>query len=275
MTSWNDWVGVKRSSSAWLDPAQANRMSATLDRVPTFRLGDELPQAWHWLYFHDAVPSSQLGPDGHPALGVIMPPVPLPRRMWAAGEFRFHSPLRLGDTATQKTTITSVDEKVGRTGPLFFVTVNHELEVDGEPKVDELQTIVYREMPTGPAAVGGPPAPGDAEFSESWTLTSTSLFRYSALTFNGHRIHYDADYARDIERYPGLVIHGPLLATLLLDLASRQARPVASFRYKARSPLVVPESFIVAGRADGSTTALWAQTSDGRLAMEAEARGSD
>lgn len=275
MNNWNNWVGKCRSTTAWLDPAQANRMAATLDRNPAFNPGDDLPHAWHWLYFHDCVQASLLGGDGHPALGVTMPPVPLHRRMWAGGELTFHAPLRLGETAIDTTTITSIDEKQGRSGPLYFVSVEHEVTVEGQSRIRELQTIVYRDMPSGPMSVEGPAAPREADFLDSWSLSSTALFRYSALTFNGHRIHYDADYARAVEGYPDLVIHGPLLATLLLDLASRNGRPLYHFTYKARSPLFIPDSFVVAGRRAGTGTSLWAQSPDGRLAMEAEASAID
>ncbi|MFK0113598.1 MaoC family dehydratase N-terminal domain-containing protein [Streptomyces sp. NPDC091217] len=275
MTDWKDWIGRSTTSAAWLDPEQANRMAVTLDRAPTFKAGDALPPAWHWLYFHDIVQATSLGGDGHPALGVTMPPVPLPRRMWAGGDFTFHEPLPLGVTATRSSTIRSISEKHGRTGPLFFVTVDHDVEADGRPAVSEVQTIVYRELPTEPTLIGGPVAPTDAEFSETWQLDNTALFRYSALTFNGHRIHYDADYSRSVEGYPNLVIHGPLLATLLLDLAVHQERPLRAFRYKARSPLFLPDAFTVNGRREGQKTSLWAASLDGRLAMEAEAFGHE
>ena len=271
MSNWQDWVGTSVSSTAWLDPQQANRMAVTLDREPSFNAGDHLPAAWHWLYFHDIVPASQLGGDGHRALGVTMPPVPLPRRMWAGGELAFRAPLTLGTTATRVATIRRIAEKQGRTGPLYFVTVDHDIQVDGQSAVLEAQTIVYREMPTEPTTVEGPAAPSDAEFQRTWELNNTALFRYSALTFNGHRIHYDADYARSVEGYPNLVIHGPLIATLLLDLAARNGRPLGTFRYTARSPLFLPDAFTVNGRPDGTSTKLWAASMDGRLAMEAQA----
>ena len=270
MNEWEPWIGVARTSSVLLDASQANRMAATLDREPTFDNGDELPPGWHWLYFHDIVPSSRLGSDGHPALGETMPPVPLPRRMWAGGTLAFDSPLCLGDTATRTTTVRDVTEKHGRTGDLYFVTVDHGIAVDGQPAITETQTIVYREMPTGAVPIEGPTARADAEFSASWQLDSTALFRYSALTFNGHRIHYDADYARSVEGYANVVVHGPLLATLLMDLALRNHGPLHTFSYRARSPLVLPDGFTVNGRRDGGATSLWAASPDGRLAMSAE-----
>lgn len=275
MTSWESWIGTHRTTSATLDPAQANRMAATLDREPTFGHGDQLPPGWHWLYFHDTVPASRLGPDGHPALGETMPPVPLARRMWAGGNLTFVTPMQLGTTATRTTTIRDIADKQGRSGPLTFVTVDHDIDVAGQLAVSETQTIVYRDMPTiandGIQVQATRPDEGPAAFSESWQLDSTALFRYSALTFNGHRIHYDADYARSVEGYAHLVIHGPLIATLLMDLAVRHRGPLRSFRYRAQSPLLLPDAFTVNGRHDNDeSTTLWASSTDGRVAMSAE-----
>ena len=270
MNEWESWVGRTTSSSAHLDPEQANRMAATLDRTPDFAAGDPLPPAWHWLYFHDVVGASQLGRDGHPALGVTMPPVPLHRRMWAAGTLEFGRVPRLGETATRTSTIADIVPKEGRTGPLYFVTVHHVIDVADRRGVVEQQTVVYRELTAGSSGEAPPAAPTDGEFTRRWALDSTALFRYSALTFNGHRIHYDVDYARDAEGYPGLVIHGPLLATLLMDLAQEEGGALASFSYRARSPLFVPEELTTNGRRDTSGTALWAASTDGRLAMDAD-----
>lgn len=266
MTAWAEWVGRSTTSAAFLDPAQANRLQVTLDRDPSFEAGDALPPAWHWLYFHEVVRASDLGDDGHPALGITMPPVPLPRRMWAGGALTFEVPLVLGIEATRTSTIAAVSLKKGRTGPLYFVTVEHDIRQGDQIAVRESQTIVYRELSPAPAAA--PVAPTAADFSDRWDLDSATLFRYSALTFNAHRIHYDVDYCRSVEGYPNLVIHGPLLATLLLDSAVRRDLPVYSFDYRARSPLFVPEPFSVNGRG----TQLWAASLDGRLAMEAEVR---
>ncbi|MCU1400909.1 MAG: MaoC like protein [Acidimicrobiales bacterium] len=271
MNAWEAWIGTSHTTTAYLDPARADEMAVTLDREPIFAMGDELPAAWHWLYFHNVVRASRLGADGHPALGETMPPVPLPRRMWAGGDLTFTRPLRLGETAVRTSTVRDITEKRGRTGPLYFVSVEHDIRVDGAPALAETQTIVYREMPSGPAVVTGPAAPDDAQFSDTWQLDSTALFRYSALTFNGHRIHYDADYCRSVEGYPNVVIHGPLLATLLVDLAVRRHGPLHSFRYRAESPLFIPDTFTINGRREGDRSSLWAASADGRLAMSAEA----
>ena len=271
MSNWQDWVGTSVSSTAWLDPQQANRMAVTLDREPSFNAGDHLPAAWHWLYFHDIVPASQLGGDGHPALGVTMPPVPLPRRMWAGGELAFRAPLTLGTPPP----VWSPSDDRRETGPYRAVVLRDcgsrhpgrrpERGVGGPD--DRLPRDV---LPSQPQSRDRP-RQADAEFQRTWELNNTALFRYSALTFNGHRIHYDADYARSVEGYPNLVIHGPLIATLLLDLAARNGRPLGTFRYTARSPLFLPVAFTVNGRPDGTSTKLWAASMDGRLAMQAQA----
>jgi 3-methylfumaryl-CoA hydratase len=290
------WVGRRSTAQAWLDPAQADRMNATLDREPSFRPGDELPPAWHWLYFAETVRAGELGVEGHPRLGLRLPPVGLPRRMWAGGTLTFRRPLLLATTVEQVSTIRAVTPKQGRSGPLVFVTVEHalrELRPEGDDgdsgdrgdagaaAVIEEQTIVYRPAPPPDTAPPDPPptdpaptdpAPGEAAFSRSWVLNNVALFRYSALTFNGHRIHYDADYCRDVEGYPGPVVHGPLLATLLLDLAAEHRRPLGRFSYTARSPLFLPEPFTVSGRPDGEATRLWVTGPGGRTAMQARAQ---
>jgi 3-methylfumaryl-CoA hydratase len=271
MTEWKSWIGRQDTSDDVLDPQQANRMAVTLDREPTFGAGDPLPPAWQWLYFHDIVPASQLGEEGHPRLGVIMPPVPLPRRMWAGGRLDFFEPLRLGDRVERVSTIRSITPKEGKSGPLYFVTVEHEFNTNGQRNLLEQQTIVYREMSSTAEPVRALATPTAAEFTTKWSLDNTALFRYSALTFNGHRIHYDADYSRAVEGYPNLVIHGPLIATLLLDLAHREGRQIGRFTYRARNPLFLPSAFTVNGASIPGGTRLWAANDSGGLAMEAEA----
>ena len=272
MSELQEWIGRTSRSAAFLDPAQANRMAALLDRKPTFVEGSELPPAWHWLYFHDVVAASELGDEGHPRLGIVMPPVPLPRRMWAGGRFLFHAPLLLGRPAERSSRIASIREKAGRTGPLYFVTVEHVLTQDGQDRLREWQTIVYRDM-AGAGRRAPENAPEHASSSREWQLDSVALFRYSALTFNGHRIHYAADYAREVEEYPGVVIHGPLLVTLLFDLAQEPGRPLLRFEYEARSPLFLPHPFTVnvSRGTSADELALWAAGHHGGLAMTAQA----
>lgn len=271
MNDLQSWIGKTSASEAYLDPAQANRMAATLDRAPDFRRGDALPPAWHWLYFHDIARAADLGDEGHPRLGLFMPPVPLPRRMWAGGSFEFRAPLRLGAVAERVSTVRTIEQKHGRSGALCFVGVEHVLSAEGAVCLVEQQTIVYRELERATAVADAPPAPDAADFTRRYALDSIALFRYSALTFNGHRIHYDADYCRAVEGYPGLVIHGPLIATLLLDLYVAQGLPLGRFRYRARSPLFLPHAFSVCGSAGAGVARLWAASHSGGLAMEAEA----
>jgi 3-methylfumaryl-CoA hydratase len=268
MTAWEAWIGRTSTSSAWLDPVQANRMAATLDREPGFVAGDPLPPAWHWLYFHDIVRSSELGEEGHPALGITMPPVPLPRRMWAAGRLDYAAPLTLGTEIAHTSTVSAITPKSGSTGPLYFVTVEHDFHSGDTHCLHEEQTIVYRPMSASTELPAAERAPSDPERTTTWHLDSIALFRYSALTFNGHRIHYDVDYARHVEGYPGLVVHGPLLATLLVDLASADHRPVRHFSYRARSPVFLPEKFTVNARREGDHTRVWVANHAGGLAMD-------
>lgn len=270
MDEWSAWLGRRTMAEAVLQADQANRMAVTLDRDPSFQPGDALPPLWHWLYFHDLAKAADLGQDGHPKLGLFLPPVPLPRRMWAGGSFVFHTPLRLSDTVTRTSVIRSITPKAGRSGALYFVTVEHTVTTEGVLNLVEEQHLVYRELTSEAPASQAQAAPPVADYAQSYTLDSTALFRYSALTFNGHRIHYDVDYCRTVEGYPNLVIHGPLVATLLLDLYCQQGQPAHWFRYRARTPLFLPNAFAVNGKTDEAGTRLWASNHEGGLAMEAE-----
>lgn len=270
MDEWSAWLGRRTMAAAVLQADQANRMAVTLDRDPSFQPGDALPPLWHWLYFHDLAKAADLGQDGHPKLGLFLPPVPLPRRMWAGGSFVFHTPLRLGDAVTRASVIRSITPKAGRSGALYFVTVEHTVTTEGVLNLVEEQQLVYRELTREAPASQAQAAPTVADYTQSYTLDSTALFRYSALTFNGHRIHYDVDYCRTVEGYPNLVIHGPLVATLLLNLYCQQGQPVHWFRYRARSPLFLPNAFTLQGKTGEEETQLWASNHEGGLAMEAE-----
>lgn len=268
-----DWVGRSETATDVLRAQPARFMQATLDRDPCLSDGDALPPLWHWLYFLEARKASELGRDAHPKKGGFLPPVDLPRRMWAGGRVRFHAPLIIGQEASKRSTILSVSEKQGRSGRLCFVTVEHALYQNGQPGVTEEHDIVYREDPAPGASQSAPPmAPEHAELSEVITPTEVMLFRYSALTFNGHRIHYDADYARKVEGYDGLVFHGPLTATLLIDLAFRHRGQVpASFTYRGTAPLSGLTPFRIEGAAEGNALSLWARRHDGAQAMSATA----
>jgi 3-methylfumaryl-CoA hydratase len=269
--SFTDWIGKTETRSDIVSAGPVAALSATLDREdPEPQAGDPLPPLWHWLFFLDRHRASELGLDGHARRGGLLPPVPLPRRMWAGSRFEFHHPLRIGDQMTRETRVIDIKEKQGRSGPLVFVVVRHEiLKGEGLAVVEE-HDIVYRDH--GPAAPVQP-APADAAFERTVQPDDVLLFRYSALTFNGHRIHYDRRYATEVEGYPGLVVHGPLIATLLMDLLRRN-RPdanVARFSFRAVSPLFDTATFVVCGKPEDNKIQLWAKDAAGSLAMTAEA----
>ncbi len=268
------WIGNETTIEVQLNPETANLMAATLDREPDFKAGDILPPAWHWLYFHEPVPASGLGAEGHPKLGGFLPPVPLPRRMWAGGKFTFERPLYLGQPAAKRSTVKSVTPKTGRSGQLCFVIVEHEVWTEGERCLSEEQIIVYRDAPkAGQPQIQAKPAPTEFEVSSHYTSDPIMLFRYSALTFNSHRIHYDTDYCREVEGYPDIVVHGPLIATLLLDLCINHYNDhLTGFEYQARSPLFNPHPFSIHSQRIGDTAEVWAANKNGGLAMKATAR---
>jgi len=248
-------------------------MAATLDREPRDIVdGDEVPALWHWVYFLAPTRASELGRDGHAALGDFMPPVPLPRRMWAGGKFEFIQPLRVGDFARKESTVRDVSVKQGRTGKLCFVEVEHCIFVGEELRFSETHNIVYRDAKRpGEDEILPPEAPQNPEWTREVIPNSTLLFRYSALTFNGHRIHYDLDFCRQQEGYPGLVFHGPLTATLLLELAllNNPGRSLKSYEFRALSPLFDNARFTLNGKTDGAKVEMWAANADNRLAMKA------
>jgi len=267
------WVGKTEVKEDIIQPGLASALAATLDRAAP---ASDLPPLWHWIYFWIVVPESEVGADGHPQRGGFLPPVPLPRRMWAGGRLTFTAPLALGKPATRTSRILDVAAKSGATGQLAFVTVRHEIAQEGRIAVTEEHDIVYRGLPQPGAPAPAPKqAPADAAWTRDITPDPVLLFRYSALTFNGHRIHYDRSYVTGVEGYPGLIVHGPLIATLLLDLLHRNMPDanVAQFSFRAVGPLFDIEPFTVCGRPeeDGRTVRLWARNSRGELAMQAEA----
>jgi len=248
-------------------------LTATLDRDdPAPAEGDVLPPLWHWLYFLPTARQSALGPDGHPKRGGFLPPVPLPRRMWAGGRLEFLAPIRLGEKIRRVSTIKDVTLKSGRSGQMVFVLVRHEIHGENGLALTEEHDIVYRDPPGASETPPAPrPAPGNAVWQREITPDDVLLFRYSALTFNGHRIHYDRRYVTGEEGYPGLIVHGPLIATLLCDLARRaSAQTMRSFRFRAVKPIFDLAPFAVCGM-PGDKTALWAQDREGMLCMDAEA----
>ncbi len=274
MSVLDGWSGPTRRVEDALDPFPARGMAALLDRDPeSLGPGDPLPPGWHWLYFRTPVRTSALGPDGHEARGSFLPPVPLPRRMWAGGRLRFPGPpLVVGRPARMRSVVSRVVEKEGRSGPLVFVTVTHEFRCDEGLAVVEEQDLVYRGGTAPDAARRREEAPASADWTESITPDAVTLFRFSALTFNGHRIHYDHPYATGVEGYPGLVVHGPLLALLLLDAAGRwEGVSPAAFSYRATAPLFAGRPITLAGARSEAATELWAAGGDGAVAMRARA----
>jgi 3-methylfumaryl-CoA hydratase len=274
--SMRDWIGKTDSHDDVITAWPVAALAAALDYdIGEPRPGDPLPPAWHWLYFLEAKRAGELGPDGHPRRGGFLPPVALPRRMWAGGRIEFLRPLRIGDRARRESTILSVEQKSGRSGDLVFVTVRHEISTGGKVSIAEEHDIVYRgAAQPGDKPAPGKPAPANPAWQRALTADPVLLFRYSALTFNGHRIHYDLDYVRDEEHYPGLIVHGPLQTTLLLELCRQRAdRPVRRLEYRALSPVFHSERFTVNGNptADGSTAELWTANAAGIIAMAATA----
>jgi 3-methylfumaryl-CoA hydratase len=273
------WIGRSERSGDTVNPAPVAALTATLDHPATpIRDGTILPPLWHWLYFLPMHRQSEIGDDGHAKRGGFLPPVPLPRRMWAGSQFEFRSPIRVGDRVERTSTIDDVTAKEGRTGKLVFVKVRHEVRCNeaAEPALVEFHDIVYRDA-QGPDDVVSLPqaAPAEAAWRRQIVPDDVLLFRYSALTFNGHRIHYDRQYVTQVEGYPGLIVHGPLIATLLMDLLRRHLpdADVASFRFKAVRPTFDLNAFHVRGQpmADGKSIRLWASDHEGWLTMDATA----
>ncbi|MFC6635915.1 FAS1-like dehydratase domain-containing protein [Sulfitobacter sediminilitoris] len=249
-----------------MDPARANAFRVALGQPGNIAEGAALPPFFHQLYFWTPEPPAQLGRDGHPKVGGLIPDMGLPRRMWAAGRLAFHAPLRAGTPATRSTVCERHARKEGRSGPLGFVTLRHEVHQSGVQCLTEWQDLVYREDPSRDAIKPeAPVARIDETHSEEVSFSSTLLFRYSALTFNGHRIHYDLDYARDIEGYGGLVVHGPLLAQLLMLMAEKHLGPLETFQFRANAPLMHFETATLCLK----DRDLWVRGPDGRQCMAA------
>ena len=280
MTSSDDYsdaIGRTERHLQVIDADRAAGLAATLDLDVTPKAGDALPPGWHWLYFNPFVQRRNIGSDGHPKRGGFLPAVALPRRMWAGGRLTYHQPLTIGLETEKVSDIMDVKAKTGRAGSLVFVTVRHRLSQNGSLCIEEQQDIVYREAAAPDAPKPTPPAaPEDADRSEVVTPDPVLLFRYSALTSNGHRIHYDRTYAREEEDYHDLVVHGPLTATLLQGFAAPTGGRLARFEFRGVAPLFVDRPFTLeAGPADDGTLPLWAKGPDGELAMQASAVSED
>lgn len=269
------WVGRSSLSHDDVRRGPVEALAATLDwEDPASAARGPLPPFWHQILFLPVHRQSEIGPDGHAKRGGFLPPVPLPRRMWAGGEVSFLKPIGIGDALTRTSRILDVQHKAGRSGPLVFVTVEHTIDRGGDAVLRERQDLVYREAagPNDPAPTSRA-APDDHAFEMEIRPDDVLLFRYSALTFNGHRIHYDRRYVTQVEGYPGLIVHGPLIATLLLELL-RLKMPgprVARFSFRSVRPLFDIAPFSVCGRPDpsGKQVDLWAKNAEGWVAMEA------
>lgn len=275
MDDFSAWVGRSETREDVATPAPLRGLAALLDHdaVP-----DTLPPLGHWLYFLPDARQSAIGEDGHPRRDGhgLLPPVPLPRRMWAGSRIEFLAPIKVGAALVRVTTIDAIRPKRGASGDLLFVTLRHDIAADGVPAIREEQDIVFRgpapASPAPPAATAAPAAAEPADAIRSILPDPVLLFRYSALTFNAHRIHYDRDYARDVEGYAGLVVHGPLIATLLMDHARRAAPDIVPrhFAFRAEAPLIDGAPFDLCFARDGDRAKLWARDAAGRATMRAE-----
>ena len=276
MTDLTNWIGNQETRKDHISANLLAAWSSTLDREDAFpEDGTDIPAGFHWTLFPPLARQSELGEDGHPRKGGFLPPISLPRRMWAGSRMEFLHPLHVGEDVVRHSTIIRIDSKSGRSGNLIFVTIKHEFKGPTATCLIEEQDIVYRDAPSGPVPdVAGDPAPRGKWFREV-NPTESQLFRYSALTFNAHRIHYDLPYATNAEGYPGLVVHGPLLATLLLDhlRATHAASRLLKFSFRAVRPTYLLGHFTL--NADPGTDAshikLWSTDNRGRIGMEASA----
>ncbi len=271
-TNWSDWIGRSDTAADTVTRGMVRAFAATLDTEAPDEEGAPAPQGIHWLLAPPRAPMSELGPDGHPRRGGFLPPIEAPRRMWAASDVRFLRPIAVGDTVARTSTITSIEEKRGSSGPLVFVGVDHVLRVGGEPCVEERQTLVFRDIqPYAPPPTSAEAA-ALAHFERRLATDPVMLFRFSAITFNGHRIHYDEPYATSLELYPGIVVHAPLTASLCLDLAAREFGPnrLTRFSFRGVSPAFANEALRIAGTREGDDLA-FVVSAAGRIVARASA----
>lgn len=273
------WEGKQETAEDDITLFSARALAAALDNDVLPEKGDALPLFWEWMYFLPTPRARDTGKDGHPDKGGFLPPVPLPRRMWAAGEVERHRALVIGESASRTSTIESVELKSGSTGTLVFVNVRHDISQSGELCISQVQNIVYREQPGERSELPpGKPAPQDADFRKTISPDPVLLFRFSALTYNGHRIHYDRDYAVEEELYPALVVHGPLLVTLLLELQRKYLTDseIRKFRFRATRPTFDSANFSIAGKCEeGSVLSLWSADDGGNVCMTIKAELAD
>ncbi|MGE5157044.1 MAG: MaoC family dehydratase N-terminal domain-containing protein [Gemmatimonas sp.] len=270
------WIGRTQEASDIVTAQLAKGLRATLFQdIGEPKKGDAAPFTVHWCLAQPVFPMSQLGPDGHPTRGGFLPPVPLPRRMWAGGELQFVDSLRVGDEATRTSRISDVTLKSGSTGPLCCVSVEHSVTTSRGIAIRERQDIIYRDMGGAQAAAPAKPAspPPAAQHRETHVSDPVLLFRYSALTFNGHRIHYDRDYVTKVEGYPGLIFHGPLQAAFIIEMAAklRGGQPPKKFVYRGVQPLFEGGEFSINANDNGSAMELWTANAAGQPTMKGTA----
>lgn len=268
------WIGRTTEASDVVTAQLVKGLRATLfQEIGEPKAGDAAPFTMHWCLAQPVFPMSQLGPDGHPTRGGFLPPVPMPRRMWAGGELAFFDALRIGDEARRTSRIADVTLKTGSTGQLCFVSVEHTVTSPRGLAIRERQDIVYRDMGGAQSPPAKPAAPPSAQHRETHMSDPVLLFRYSALTFNGHRIHYDRDYVTKVEGYPGLIVHGPLQAALIVELAARLrgGKPPGQFTYRGLQPLFDGAAFSVNANDNGATMELWTANAAGQATMKGTA----
>jgi 3-methylfumaryl-CoA hydratase len=272
LEKYRKWVGRTQIQEDIAAPFPPKALIATLDaRDPAPAKGDPLPPLWHWLYFLEAAPASRIGEDGHPQRGDFLPPVSLPRRMWAGSRLHFEGDIRLGDEIRRESQIVSVEPKTGSSGQMVFVGVRHRIFARGEQVIVEEQDIVYRQAPQpGDKPAASKPAPTDATWRREIKADPVLLFRFSALMFIGHRIHYDQPYATGVEAYPGLVVHGPLMGLMQMELARRSSpgKRIKAFEFRAISPVFDTTPFSINGKPEGNTATTWVAREDGGLAQQ-------
>lgn len=268
-----NWVGKKEQREDYSYPLPAKALALTLnDTEFSAKEGQPLPELWYWLYFLPLVSMHEVGPDGHPKRGGFLPPIELERRMWASGQLTFHNDLLLGETLYKTSEIASIAEKEGKAGKMVFVTVVHTIASQRGVAVEEEQNIVYLPMPERFVAPKPNPLPSELDWKVAYPIDPVLLFRFSALTFNGHKIHYDRRYAEEVEKYPGLVVHGPLQALLLFEAAKRQNpdKKAASYRFRAVRPLFEFDQISLSGKASSPEMLdLYTANTDDNIGMQA------
>ncbi len=282
MSEYAAWIGRELVTAETLDIMQLTKMAATMDRALSLGDGDKLPAGWHWLFFNQLERQSNIGPDGHPKRGNFLPPVALPRRMWAGSRLHWKSPFIAGHTVTRTARVLDVTEKSGKSGPMIFVKVGYTYTDGATVLLEEEHDIVYRDEPPRDANVASVATAAKAPVFErkgahlrKVVPDPVLLFRYSALTFNGHRIHYDYDYVRNVEGYPGLIVHGPLIATFALDFIEFDLAPgrnIEKFSFRMKSPTFdyAPFHLHADAGADGKSYTAWTSDNSGKVALDGE-----